>query len=46
MVRRPDGRAGTVVGVIAFGEAYQIAISGTPEIWAADDLDDLVDWLG
>lgn len=37
-VQLPDGRTGTVVGVWNFGEAYQIDIGGTHEIWAADDL--------
>jgi hypothetical protein len=37
-VRLPDSRTGTVVGVWNFGEAYQIDVGGTHEIWAADDL--------
>ena len=32
-VRTSDGRIGTVVGVLNFGEAYQIAIDGIYEIW-------------
>lgn len=37
-VRTSDGRIGTVVGVLNFGEAYQIAIDGIHEIWTTDDL--------
>jgi hypothetical protein len=37
-VQLPDSRTGTVVGVWNFGEAYQIDVGGTLEIWAADDL--------
>ncbi|MGH1574786.1 hypothetical protein ACRAWG_34285 [Methylobacterium sp. P31] len=45
MVRTPDGRIGTVVGVLNFGEAYQIAIGGAHEIWPADDLTNIEDAL-
>ncbi|GJD57477.1 hypothetical protein [Methylobacterium dankookense] len=38
LVRLPDGRVGSVVGVWNQGEAYEVDVGNVCETWSADDL--------
>jgi hypothetical protein len=38
LVRLPDGRVGSVVGVWNLGEAYEVNVDNIRETWSADEL--------